>query len=76
MDKRYTTITITKELSKRIRQYALSNDLKTEEAIKMAFDRIEADDLLTLYEQIDKDLGNKPKTYTPPIEKPIKAIKK
>jgi hypothetical protein len=75
MDKKYTTITITKELSKRIRQYALSNDLKTEEAIKMAFDRIEADDLLTLYEQIDKDLGNKPRTYTPPKEKPSKAQK-
>jgi hypothetical protein len=63
MESKYTTITISKELSKRIRQYALDNGLRTGETIKIAIDRLYAEDLVTLFGEIDRDLGNAPRTY-------------
>lgn len=73
MEAKYTTITVTRELSKRIRQYALSNDLKTSDVLTMAINRLYAEDLLTLYEEIDKDLGNKPRTYNIDLEAQTEA---
>jgi len=63
MNKKYTTITIPYELSVRVRQYALNKRLRTGEVIKMALDRLFIEDTVTLYNQIDEEIGNKPKTY-------------
>jgi hypothetical protein len=68
MDKKYTTITIPYELSVRLRQYALNKRLRTGEVIKMALDRLFIEDTVLLYNQIDEEIGNKPKTYNLEID--------
>jgi hypothetical protein len=68
MNKKYTTITIPYELSVRVRQYALDKRLRTGEVIKMALDRLFVEDTVLLYNQIDDEIGNKPKTYNLEID--------
>jgi post-segregation antitoxin (ccd killing protein) len=68
MNKKYTTITIPYELSVRVRQYALNKRLRTGEVIKMALDRLFIEDTVLLYNQIDDEIGNKPKTYNLEID--------
>jgi hypothetical protein len=56
MDKKYTTITITKEISKRLRLMALRNDMKTQDFLCFMLDTIENQADKVLFNEVDEDL--------------------
>ena len=56
MDSKYTTITITKELSKRIRLLAIQKDMKTSELLELMLNQLEQKDFEVLKSEVDKDL--------------------
>jgi hypothetical protein len=61
VDKKFTTITVTRELSYKIRKYGLDNNMKTSEVLEKAIFKLYEPDFNSLYEMADRDLGLKPK---------------
>jgi hypothetical protein len=56
MESKYTTITISKELSKRIRLLALRNEMKTQKFLESLCDMFENKKDSVLFDQVDEDL--------------------
>lgn len=54
--KKYTTITVTKGLSKRIRMLAIQKDMKTSELLEFMLNQLEQKDFEVLKSEVDKDL--------------------
>lgn len=54
--KKYTTITVTKDLSKRIRLLAIQKDMKTSELLEFMINQLERSDFEVLKSDVDKDL--------------------
>lgn len=53
---KYTTITVTKGLSKRIRMLAIQKDMKTSELLEFMLNQLEQKDFEVLKSEVDKDL--------------------
>lgn len=56
MDSKYTTITITKELSKKIRILAIRKNMRTSEFLEFMLEQLEQKDFEVLKSQVDEDL--------------------
>jgi len=56
MESKYTTITISKGLSKRIRLLALRNEMKTQKFLESLCDMFENKKDSVLFDQVDEDL--------------------
>lgn len=56
MDKKYTTITITSELSKRIRMMAMRNDMRTQKFLEFLCDSFENKIDKVLLSELEEDL--------------------
>lgn len=56
MDSKYTTITVTKELSKRIRLLAIQKSMRTSEFLEFMINKLKQKDFEVLKSEIDKDL--------------------
>lgn len=54
--KKYTTITVTKDLSKRIRLLAIQKDMKTSELLEFMINQLERSDFEVLKSDVDRDL--------------------
>jgi hypothetical protein len=53
---KYTTITVTKELSKKIRLLAIHKNMRTSEFLEYLINQIKKKDLDVLMEEVDADL--------------------
>ena len=56
MESKYTTITISKELSKRIRLLALRNEMKTQKFLESLCDMFENKKDSVLFDEVTEDL--------------------
>ena len=56
MEKKYTTITISKELSKRIRLMAIQKGMRTQKLLEFLCDEVEGKDNALLLDEVTEDL--------------------
>jgi hypothetical protein len=55
MDSKYTTITVTRDLSKKLRKLAIDKDMRTSELLEFMLNELVKKDFEVLKSEVDKD---------------------